>query len=51
MFKMTEEIEELKTKVGKYESGNDRLQELQLEMQEMAEQYEQNKKDLYEQLD
>lgn len=45
---MTEEIEDFKSK---QELSEQRMRDLELEMQELTEQYELNKKDLYEQLD
>ena len=49
---LTEEISTLKAKLAEYEDGGDaklaKIQELQLEIEDMTDQYEQNKKDLYE---
>jgi hypothetical protein len=50
-----DEISNLKERLAEYEEGGDaklaKIQELHLEIEDMTEQYEQNKKDLYEQLD
>mmetsp|Transcript_32241 Transcript_32241/g.49342 ORF Transcript_32241/g.49342 Transcript_32241/m.49342 type:complete len:81 (-) Transcript_32241:977-1219(-) len=52
MLSLTEELSKLKEKLEEYQTGGDskvqRINELQLEMQELTEQYEHNKKDLYE---
>lgn len=55
MLSLTEEIEGLKAKLEEYEASGDaqaqKINEMQLEIQELTDQYEQNKRDLYEQLD
>lgn len=55
MLNLTEELSTLKEKLEEHEAGGDqkhqKIQELQMEIQDLTEEYEQNKKDLYEQLD
>ena len=55
MLNLTEELSALKEKLEEHEAGGDqkhqKIQELQMEIQDLTEEYEQNKKDLYEQLD
>ena len=55
MLKLTEELDSLKKELETSADGGDkkanRINELTLEIQELTDQYEQNKRDLYEQLD
>ena len=55
LLKQEESMLRLTKMLEEYEAGGDqkhaRIQELQMEIQDIKEEYEQNKKDLYEQLD
>ena len=55
MLEQVEEISQLKEKLEEFELGGGdqatRIRELELEKEELMDEYEQNKKDLYEQLD
>ena len=54
-LKLTEELHTLKEKLEEFEISGDsnvqKIQELQMEIQDLTDQYELNKQDLYEQLD
>lgn len=50
-MKLTEEIDQLKKEAEEGGDKQAKIDELKIEIQDLTEQYEMNKKDLYEQLD